>query len=130
MSHQSNLSSASILTGIEQYVDLGDLTAYHIDQGSMTMDGGYYTWDISSIVPEGTKAVNVRMNAKDGLAGATVLLRPYGHSNNINALWIYIVVANQWHDAHSVIAVVDQKLTYRFGVAFDNCNIVIKGYWK
>lgn len=69
-------------------VDRGDPSGYDKQLSDLTTDGTWRDLDLSAIVPDGAKAVILRVNVQDDAAGNEFDLRKNGNSNAYNTFEI------------------------------------------
>jgi len=112
------------------YTDRGDPTAW--DKTSWTTDANWHDWDLSSIVPAGTKLVHLRVHFKDDAPGNTIRFRKNGNVDTFNAFYCVAPVANVdacydgWVvcDSNRVIEYLASNTTFTYIYA------VVRGYIK
>ena len=75
-------------------VDRGDPAIVDFSVGDLTTDGNWHDLDLSAIVPVGTKAVHLRIQASDDVPDRSFHLRKKGSSNNLNSAQLRTQVAN------------------------------------
>lgn len=68
------------------YIDRGDPAAFDFVKIDFTRDGAWHDLDLSSIVPAGAKAVNIRLEYNEFLASKHMQFRKNGNSNSKNVL--------------------------------------------
>jgi hypothetical protein len=78
----------------QKYVDRGDPSANDFLLANFTTDEVWHDLDLSSIVPNGAKAVHFRSVLKGNTAGARLVLRKKGNANSYNVSTACIQVAN------------------------------------
>ena len=66
--------------------DRGDATSCDKTVVDWTKDGSWYDWDLSGVVPEGTKGIVIWGYIKSSVAGEFFMLRKNGNSNEYNLL--------------------------------------------
>jgi len=66
------------------YVNRGDPGSADFTVGDFTRDGSWHTLDLSSIVPEGVNAVNIRLTIKSTISNKTFSIRTKGNVNAAN----------------------------------------------
>ena len=85
------------------FADRGDPAGTDLNNTQFSMSSAY-DWDLSSIVPAGTKAVIISVQAKNSAAGAYLSFNKYGNSHpTINASYLYLPVANQYGGGQFIV---------------------------
>jgi len=116
---------------VVRYEDRGDPSAWDLSETSMTCDGAYHDWDISSIVGVREALVHIRAKLQDDAAGSYLYLRKKGNMNGHNIALMYTQVANAvieadlWvcTDASGVLEYQCADLTYTA------IRLLVRGWW-
>lgn len=113
------------------FVDRGDASGYDLINTSMTLDGSWHDWDMSSVVPAGAKAVLLYMSFQDDAVGSDLAFQENGNVNGYNLDWREVLVANVTHRHTCVVAcdanrVIEYKAT---NTTWTNISITIRGWW-
>jgi hypothetical protein len=95
-------------------------------------DGTTQTLDLSSIIPEGTKAVLIRVEMSDDAANSELMLKQYGYTNNIVCGKALTQVANIPVEQLLIVSVgTDRRLQYRCtNTTWTSIYLTICGWWK
>jgi hypothetical protein len=103
-----------------------DVSSVDIDHTTLTMDGNWYDWDLSSIVPAGTRFVNLRVSYKDGTVGAYIQLRKNGYSNSNTSSPFGVLVANQYHYGNAWVPCDSNRvIEYQLSETFSECYFTV-----
>jgi len=123
--------NATGLTGRCDFVSRGNTTNYDFDVTDFTTDGNQHDLDLSGIVPEGAKAVLLRLSLADDAANSYIQFRPRGQPNIYNSSVCYTQVAGITDDKDLITPLpADRKLTYSStNTTFLSIDIVVKGWW-
>jgi hypothetical protein len=119
-------------SGGHQYVDRGDPASADLVLGSMTTDGTWRDWDVSSVVPAGAVAVNLAVVAHDADgAGSTVSIRKNGNSNSWAALNVDTPANNINGRGNGTVACDSNRVLEYMAdnVTWTNIWITILGWW-
>lgn len=125
---------ATGLTGAgHNLVDRGDPSSLDLDVGSMTVDSNWYDWDLSSVVPAGAIAVELRIYQTSDAAARRLLFRKKGNSNELNIIAHKHIVANgteMWQGKCfcNSARVIQYFVTGASG-NWANIGITIRGWW-
>ena len=87
--------------GGEMWNFRGAISSYDLSQDAMTLDGAFHDWDISSIVPVGTKLVVIGGRIVDAETGLYCWIQTKGFGSNINAgVWATQEAAKSLYDQY------------------------------
>jgi len=112
------------------FQDRGDPGAYDWTEATLTEDNAWHDLDLSGIVAAGAKAVLFKVVMKDGATGTTFDLRENGNANAVSMGTIITQVSNVWVTGDLICACdSDRKVEYKASAAFDNLNVLVKGWW-
>jgi len=117
----------------DSFTSRGDASAYDLDQDTMSLDGAFHDWDLTSIVPVGTKVVVVKATITDGTVGRYVWLQQKGFTGNRNYALLAALVANKSMTGHFLLSVDsdDRLLEYVTpAAAIDVIGLIIIGWWS
>lgn len=103
-----------------KYYDRGDPASEDFSVADFSKDGVWHTLDLSSIVPEGTVAVYLRVRMVSNLANNHISLRKKGNFYDINRAVVALQVANlMYYQDKWVACDSNRKIEYR----------IPAGYW-
>ncbi|MBA7695001.1 hypothetical protein ES703_103618 [subsurface metagenome] len=71
------------------YFYRGDPAVHDFDLLDLTIDGAWHDLDLSAIVPEGAKCVNLITNLRNQFVGVQIRIRRKGQVNIINSLTVW-----------------------------------------
>ena len=111
----------------------GDLTSNDLDQISMTFDGAYHEWDISSIVPAGTDLVYIKADITDDAVGSYVWIQQKDFDGNINNGMIVVQEANKINFGHFLIPCDPTLRLLEYitsNVAINLAHLSVLGWWS
>ena len=114
------------------YTKRGDIASYDLTQASMVMDNALHDWDISGIVPAGTKLVSVGAAMADSTIGLFLVLTFKGYENLVNADWLYNAVTNKTVYNNFLIPVDPDVLILSYATspaAIDIIFMYVAGWW-
>jgi len=112
------------------YNDRGDPASYDLTEATMTLDGTWYDWDLSGIVPAGAKAVVLNVEITDNLAGKCLGFRKNGNSNAIAIQSVPTQAANNKMCGCLTVACDSaRKIEYAGDAGIDNIDIVVTGWF-
>lgn len=115
------------------YHDRGDPAAVDFAVGALTISAAFVDLDLSAVVPAGTVAVHLHVQATNGLAGQSVTFRKNGNSNSINIAKVVCQVAAV-QTAMDIVVPCDTSRIIEYlatnGNTFSVLNITVKGYWR
>jgi hypothetical protein len=128
---RTTLGLGSLATQSATFVDRGDPSGFDLTLGSMTTDGNWHDWDLSSIVPAGATAVLISARITDDAAGSLFQLRENGNSNVYNTSVISTQVANIGFfmdmitacDTNRIVEYTAENLTWTA------INLTVRGWW-
>jgi len=114
------------------FEDRGDPNAWDFTLGDLTTDGAWHDLDLSGIVPDGAKAVLLRIDLEDDAINSQLLLRKKGNANAVNMIESLTQVANQDYVVDAVCPCSDERyLEYKASnLVWTEIDIVVKGWWK
>jgi len=116
-----------------QYVDRGDPAAPDLIQSGMTLDSGWYDWDLSSIVPAGAVAVELAVVMSNDTVGKELSFRKNGNTNNHNALRHKQIVANGTEEFAGMVSCDSSRVIEYFGtggaVTWLVVQVAVRGWW-
>jgi len=113
------------------FVDRGDHTAHDFTTAFFTTDGAWYDIDLSSIVPEGAKAVTFSLRIKTSGVGLAAEFRTKGNIKSFNMAGINPQVGGITHIADLIVPLkADRIIEYSmFGFGLQTCHFNVKGWW-
>lgn len=113
------------------YEDRGSTTGYDFTQATLTQDTQWNELDLSTIVPENAKAVNIHFRASDATVGRILYVRPHGDTTNTGTCTIRNQVSGVSVGGYFVTGVdSDQKIDYKSNApGYTTVNFLIKGWW-
>jgi len=136
LSKNSSAKSIYELSQVEDgggmaYVDRGDSPAHDFIREDFIADSSWHTLDLSSIVPEGTTSVHLRIQVKSILVNYSINFRKKGNVNEYNMNAIVIQVAGvQRHEDRLVACDSGRKIEYKVvGSNWEIINILVKGWF-
>lgn len=101
-------------SGGMNYVDRGDPSEFDFTLGDFITDGNWHELDLSSIVPEGTKAVHFRITIQSVNIANYFVFRKKGNINERNKLAVRTQVATVPSDGDGIVSCsVDRKIEYK-----------------
>ena len=115
------------------YTDRGDAADYDKTATDFVQDGAWHTWDLSAIVPTGTKAVIVKIYTVCTTAGSIFELRRGGHSNAVNTARFTSQVNNLECSAVLTVGVsASRTIEYKAaaGLVWTVIAGIVMGWWK
>lgn len=126
------LSLNNQIASLLRYQGRGNLSAWDKTSG-WTMDGGYYDWDLSSIIPSGAKAAHLYINIYDTNVGRGITFRPNGYGN-YNSSFVRILVSGYTmpYDCPIELPPDDSRIIEYASYTGQSLNTVqasIKGWW-
>lgn len=112
--------------------DRGNIDAYDFVVGNFTTDGTWRDFDLSSIVPVGTKTVALHIQLRDDATDSRMSFREKGNAHAVNISVIGTQVANLSTFADLIVQLDgDRKAEYQgSNLAFLTINVAVKGWWK
>lgn len=129
-------TTAGLMAGnspVGAYIDRGDVSEPDLNRSLITQDGNWYDWNISSIVPVGTKSVILNMYGYDNAAGTWIMFRKNGYTTNTNNIGGMVCpVANVFNLNQATIPVDENRIIeYRSasGRSWDDLRITIIGWF-
>lgn len=115
------------------FVDRGNGTGFDFDETDVTMDGTWKTdaLDFSAIVPEGAKAIVLRMSMTDATVGAYIRLRTAENTDeSYNVSELITQVANKYTGGDFIIPLpTSRKLDFFASEAITGISIFCKGWF-
>lgn len=115
-----------------KYYDRGDPAAEDFSTADFTKDGTWHTLDLSSIVPEGTVMVYLRVRIQSNLANNAVSLRKHGNLYDINRAVVALQVAmliyyqDKWVACDS-----NRKIEYHIPAGYwPIIDVSVRGWFK
>lgn len=118
------------------FIDRGDPAAVDFTQANLTTDGNWKTGanalDFSAIVPEGAKAMLLRVAVNDNAVATQLVFRKSGQSNTVNCGQIFTQVSGVWivNDSMILPCSADRKVEYvGTNTTIDSVLINVKGWW-
>lgn len=113
------------------FVDRGDPSAYDLVLASMTTDGTWYDWDVSSVVPAGAKAVMLGISMKDNTVDKYLQFRKNGNVNTYAAVLWRTQAANVTMGFEIIVACDSNRIIEysASNTTFTFINIVILGWF-
>lgn len=114
------------------FTDRGDPADWDYTQADLTTDGTWRDLDLSSIVPDGAKAVLLYVELLDDSVGAHIRFRKNGNSNSINISRVRTQITNLFIDQDLVIPCdANRIIEYNTSpIVFTTIRITVKGWWK
>ena len=125
---------ASGLTGVGTLlVDRGDPAGFDLEMGAMTVDGTWYDWDVSAIVPAGAVAIEIKWDMNNDNAGKSLIFRKKGNSNEINVLTFSTIVGGGTVHFSGKVFCDSNRVVQYFATGsaapWNTIHITITGYW-
>ena len=113
------------------FVDRGDPADYDFIESDLTLDGNWHDMDLSGIVPDGAKAVSIRIDTITGTATAYSAFRKKGNTNESNSANALHPIANNANSTDLLCPISDARfIQYKFqSVPWFYIVISIKGWW-
>ncbi len=127
-----NLFMREAMKGLVQmFVDRGDPAAYDKAKEDLTIDGAWHDWDVSSIVPAGTKAVLLIGHLEGNAVDWKINFRKKGQSNEINHSDMETIRANITRHRSSIVAVdANRVLEYNAdNQVWTTLSLAVRGWW-
>ncbi len=110
------------------YTDLGDISDYQFK--TATIDAGWHDWDLSAIIPAGTKLVKLKVQMRGDTVAHVIQVRKNGNSNDASAQWFSNLSANNYIYYEALVPIgTDLIIEYKIPVSFNVANFAILGYW-
>ena len=75
------------------YFNRGDNTPNDFAIGDLTLDGAWHDLDLSAIVPENAKCVDIKVNIRNDFVDRRFDIRENGNVNTVNLLSLWTQVA-------------------------------------
>lgn len=115
-----------------EYEDRGNATGYDWDETDLTTNGDWHALDLSSVIPQDTKLVLLRVTVEDDVINRQLFFRQYGNDNTFNASVAYTQVADQSISFDCIIAVdSERRVEYLASNAtWTRIDILVKGWWR
>jgi hypothetical protein len=115
--------------------DRGDPSAFDFTEAgaplSGNMDAGWHDMDLSAIVPDGAKAVVLRVDLNDDGAASSLRFRKNGNSNNPNQGRMTTSVTGVPITADIIVACdSDRVIEFYASEPLVSVDIVVKGWFK
>lgn len=109
----------------------GDPTAFDFTIGDLTIDNAWHDLDLSSIIPEGVRAINMITNIRGTAAQVRVAFKRGGQVNDYNMCSIWTQKINVKIGGSFPIAVDENRIMqYKIANATINiCGLCIAGWW-
>lgn len=116
----------------KHFYDRGDPSDYDFSLTDLTTDGNFHDLNLSSVVPNGAKAVLLYVMIRDNLVDSYIYFRKNGSTNNKSRSLVRTSVANQNNDADMIVPCDDNRIIEynASNTTFANIDITIKGWWK
>ncbi len=113
------------------FVDRGDPAAADLVLGGMVADGNWHDWDISGIVPAGSKAVLLEIWIANTDTFKTISIRTDGNANWFNVKFLTTQVANIAIQSEGTIPLpVSRIIEYNLPAGgWTAIFITVKGWW-
>jgi len=111
------------------YVNRGDPAGPDLEEGSMTMDGNYIDWDISSVVGAGAKLVKIRVTFADD-ADNIVKFKIPDQSNTKNIATTRVVAGEANDDTVECQTNATGILEYAVGSTGTQVEFTVRGWWE
>lgn len=113
------------------YVDRGDATAWDVELGDLTTDGTWRDLDLSSIVPEGARAICFRILINDDATNSRFAIRENGNSNVYNSLYTRTQVANLNNDIDGMISCDSNRVVeyWATNTTWTTISVLVKGWF-
>lgn len=113
------------------FVDRGDPAAYDRDKTTLTLDGAWHDFDLSSIIGENSRAVALLLIVKAPAVNLRASFRKNGNVNSANISNIYTQIANIFYSVDLVVAVDDNRvIEYWFqNAVWTDIFLIAKGWW-
>jgi len=113
-----------------RYVDRGDPATDDFTHADLTIDSAYHTLDLSSIIPDGVTAIQIRTIMKDNDASYWMRIRGSGKSNHTNLMQCWAQSANQYSPCYAIVNVDDTKeIEYFIVSGIDEVYVTIMGWF-
>jgi len=106
-----------IIRGGDTYTDRGDVSSVDFDQGDLTLNENWHDLDLSSIIPAGTKSVNLLIQINWGSTGRALVLRKNGNTNAKNVMRCWQQVASSAITYHGIVSVDENRKIEYWGHA-------------
>lgn len=108
----------------------GDVTGNDFDSGDFTKDNAYHELDLSSIIPNGTKFVTLKILVKTDTSGHTLTFRRKGNANEYNTLTgvVPIGLVNFWIIGRCFVST-DGKIEYKLpNTTYQTLTLLVVDY--
>ena len=117
---------------IPYWTERSGLTGDDFVLADFTTDGEWHELDLSSILPEDAKLIDVYVHIQDNLVGNFFTLKSYGEVNSYNVIEVHSEVANTENDTEGFLYVGDKRIIqYKAtDTVFTNIKLTIRGYWS
>lgn len=114
------------------FYDRGDPATLDFDETDLTTDETWRDLDLSSIVPNGARAVVLHVSIVDDAADSYLIFRKNGNSNEWNRSRIRTQVANIAFGTDLIVPCDSNRVIEYFGknLTFTTIIIVVKGWFK
>lgn len=115
-----------------QFHDRGDPSSSDLNTPTLVTDANWHDWDLSSIVPVGTKAVIIQVTVKDNVTISRIFLRKNGNTNTTTTAIVRSQCAGVESNGTIIIACDnDRKVEYNAtNTTFNYITMTITGWWK
>jgi len=112
-----------------ELIDRGDPAITDLTQAAMTMDGNWYDWDMSAVVPADATWVLLRVNIQDAFVPRPLNFRKNGNVNLQTIPGLVNQVVNKNYEAELLVPCDDaQIIEYMAPGAIALIEIIILGW--
>lgn len=114
------------------FYDRGDAGGADLAFASMTADFAYHDWNLSSIIPAGTKLVLLRVwRMKSSSADDEIKFRPKGGEDEYNVTFVSVnLSAEDTYETCLVVPDADRIIQYALRSTFSDANFIVGGWFK
>ena len=114
------------------FVFRGSVSAWDKEGAGFVQDGAWHEWDLSAIVPDGAKAVMMRVALIDDTPGIQLAFRPAGETGANVRTKFYVQTAGVSYDTVAPVIVTSaRKVDYlAINTTWDMIAAVVLGWWK
>jgi hypothetical protein len=115
-----------------EWIDRGDAGGVDLAFAAMTVDNVFHDWDISAIIPAGTKLVLLRIwRMKAAGDEDRIKFRPKGGEDEYNCIQLTTNLNNE--NSYTSVWVrpdADRIIQYAVDITFTNANFIVGGWFK
>lgn len=113
-----------------RYISRGDPAAYDYTQAMLTIDSGWHTMDLSSVIPANAKLVKIRAVISNTAASKELRLREVGLTNDVVAEHLWSISGFVIVDKTFDIPCIGQQVEYYVTAgAWNTIGVAVVGWF-